>query len=73
MRSYQYRAFWRGLYAKTRDSLGIVLVLLITVAAVVRFNVNGYRLRIQAQLGQKLNRNVTMDDVSLRLFPPTLR
>jgi AsmA protein len=58
---------------KSAIVVGIVIVVLIVFAAVGRFNVNGYKPRIQAQLGKSLNRNVTMGDVSLRLLPPGLR
>ncbi|HEY2380897.1 MAG TPA: AsmA family protein, partial [Terriglobia bacterium] len=53
--------------------VGAVIVFLIVVGAAARFNVNSYRPQIQSRLGQALNRNVSMGNVSLRLVPPRLR
>ena len=53
--------------------LMFVVVIIVLAATVPRFNINSYRPKIEAQLGRELNRNVTVGNVSLRLFPPHLR
>src|SRR5437588_6704760 len=50
-----------------------IIILIIIVAAVVfaaTFDVNKYRGTIQAQLEKRLGRQVTLGEMSLKIFPP---
>jgi AsmA protein len=60
---------------KVLIALGIIIVLIVVGAVifVATFNVNRYHDQIQSQLQQKLNRNVTLGDMRLGLFPPSFR
>jgi AsmA protein len=55
--------------------LGILVVIVVIGIAVfaATFDVNRYHDRIQSELGQQLNRNVTLGDMHLGLFPPRFR
>jgi AsmA protein len=49
----------------------VVLVLIMAVMVfAATFNVNQYRGRIQAELEKRLDRNVSLGDMHLGLFPP---
>jgi AsmA protein len=49
----------------------VVLVLIMAVVVfAATFNVNQYRGRIQAELEKRLDRNVSLGDMHLGLFPP---
>src|ERR1700730_16401321 len=57
--------------------LGLGILILIVVIGIVlfaaTFDVKRYHDRIQSELGQQLNRNVTLGDMHLGLFPPRFR
>lgn len=52
--------------------VGIIVIVIVAAAAIfiATFNVNRYRGKIQADLTQRLARNVTLGDMHLSVFPP---
>jgi uncharacterized protein involved in outer membrane biogenesis len=62
---------------RTRNILIIVavavIVVLVAVAAILAGNVDKYRPRVQAELQQKLGRQVTIGHLGLRLLPLSIR
>jgi AsmA protein len=54
--------------------IGVLVVLIVgaLLVFVVTFDVNEYRGTIQTQLQQQLGRSVTLGDMHLKLFPPSL-
>ncbi len=51
----------------------VLIVLVVAVVAILASNVDKYRPRVQAELQQKLDRQVTIGHLSLRLFPLSIR
>ncbi len=51
----------------------VIVIILVAVFAIVAGNVDKYRPRVQAELQNKLDRQVTIGHLGLRLFPLSLR
>ena len=56
-------------------AIGVILLIIIVAVVVfaATFNVNKYRGTIQSELQKQLGRQVTLGDMHLGLFPPSLK